>query len=413
MRSGTSVAAGWTLALASLAGLGLPGVCAGQQQVFVSARTSGPGGGGYEPISPKSLEGYAETLGLDEMQREAAQMLLEGYREAVREAQDARRSSMEQSRLEFEDTRDAEAMVERMQASGQAFRQRTEELERAFFGDLKSLLMDAAQEAQWPRVERARRRETQIDSGPVSTANVDVTQVVREVGRTYALSSETAEALDRYELQLDSLLAERQRAVAEMEETGDFRRFDPARLEQINELMEDQREIALRIRQLNDSVIAQVESLLGEEARGAVRSAYERAKFPRIYRESHTSRLLAAAAGFEDLAPGQREAISAMRAQYDSQAASLNARWARELAEAEKSGQESSGAFQIRFGGEEEGEKSDLEKARQARRDLDTETEQRLRDTLSDAQEERLPQREAQQERGVGEVMMLDIRGGG
>ena len=413
MRSGTRLAAGWLVAAAGVMAC-LPAVSAGQQQVFVTARTAGPGGAGYEPISLKALEGYAQTLGLDEMQREAAQMLLEGYRDAIAEAQDARRSAMEQARLEFEDTRDAEVMVERMQASGTAFRERTEQLERTFFGDLKSLLMDAGQEERWPRVERARRRETQIDSGPVSTANVDVMQVVRDVAGGYAMPSEAGDVLDRYELQLDTLLAERQRAVAEMEEGGDFRRFDPERLEQINESLEKQREIALRIRQLNDSVVAEVESLLGaEEARGALRDAYERAKFPRIYRESHVSRLLAAAVGFDDLAPAQREAIAAMRTQYDSQAASLNARWARELAEAEKSGQESSGAFVIRFGGEEDGEQSDLEKARQARRDLDTETEQRLRETLDEAQEERLPQREAQQERrGGGEIMTLDIRGG-
>lgn len=410
MRRGRGLATGLLVSAACAAGLGLPQVAAGQEQVMVM-RSVGPGDGAYTPVSARELEGYCGTLGFDAGQSEAAQMLLEGYREAVRAAQEDRRASMEQTRLEFEDSRDHEILMEGMRRSTAKFRARTEELETSFFSDLKSLTMGEEQESQWPRVERARRRATEIDRGPVSTANVDVIALVESAAGSWRQSETVAAILDRYELQLDTLLAERTRAGAPLEEG--MAGFDPARLEAMNEAVEKQREVALRIRQLNDAVVAELLAQADEEEeRTALESAYQKAKFPRVYKDSYTSRLLAAAAGFDDLSAPQREAVTSLQAAHAAQAASLNGRWARELAEAEKSGEESSGGLVIRFGGEDEQDTA-LAKASRARRDLDRDMESRLRDVLDEAQESRLPERERQaQEQWVGGGEAIRIRGG-
>jgi hypothetical protein len=408
MRLGRELAAGAVVSMAAVAGVA---PLAMGQQVMVT-RSEGPGGSGYTPVSARELEGYCRTLGFDEGQSEAAAMLLEGYREAVRGAQEERRSSTEQARLEFEDTRDHEALIEGMQRSTEKFRTRTEELEASFFGDLKSLTMDD-QQGQWTRVERARRREREMDRGPVSTANVDVIELVDGARGSWRRSEAVRAILDRYEVQLDALLSERTRAGAALDE-GPMGRFDPARLEAMNEAVEKQREVALRIRQLNDAVMSELLAQVAEgEERAALETAYERAKFPRVYREPYPSRLFAAAAGFDDLNEAQREAVRGLQSAYAAQAASLNGRWARELAEAEKSGEESSGGFVIRFGGEDE-EESALAKASRARRELDKDMEGRLRDVLDGSQESRLPEREreVQEEWAGGWGEAVRIRGG-
>src|SRR5690606_22451021 len=71
---------GLVAAAGAMGVVGAPGA-AGAQEVMV-ANWSSTGGGGYTAVSAKELESYSEILGFDEVQREAATMLLEGYREA-------------------------------------------------------------------------------------------------------------------------------------------------------------------------------------------------------------------------------------------------------------------------------------------------------------------------------------------
>lgn len=389
--------------------VGLAPMAWSQEQVMVM-RSVSSGGGAYKPVSDRELAAYVETLGFDEGQAEAATMLLGGYQDAVQAAQNERRSAMERAQQEFQDTRDHQVLMEGMQASTKTFKARAEEVEQAFFSDLKSLAM-GDQTEKWPQVERARRRAVEMDRGPVSTANVDVIKLTRESEATWLEGEMIRAILDRYEIQLDALLAERARAGEGLDD-GLMGGFDPSRLEAMNEAVEQQRQVALRIRQLNDSVMAELLAAAASEVdRTALESAYQKAKFPRVYRESHTERALAAAAGFDDLSEPQRQAVEELRSQYSAQAASLNGRWARELAAAEKSGEESSGGFVIRMGGEEQ-EESAVEKASKARRELDRDIEARLRDLLDGAQEGRLPERPREQGQQWSGGQVLRIQGG-
>jgi hypothetical protein len=419
LTSRTAISLAWSGVVGLTGAMGVVGVVApapnatGQEQRMVFTRSLAPGGDGYTPVSSRELESYGRTLGFDQGQSEAAGMLLEGYRDAVRAAQEERRKTTEQARLEFEDSRDHQVMMEGMRKSGERYRERTDELEASFFNDLKSLAT-GEQLDRWAKVERARRRERLMGQGPVSTANVDVIKLLEQADGSWRQGEHIQAILERYELQLDGLLGERARAGAALDQAP-LGRFDEDLLAQMNKAQEKQREVALRIRQLNDATLAELAALVEDAAeRGELEMAYQKAKFPRVYREAHTQRLLAAASGFDDLSGPQREAVQSLQAAYEAQAASLNGRWARELAEAEKSGAESSGGMVIRmgdFGGQEE--ETALARASKARRELDQDFESRLRDVLDEAQEARLPERERRnQEQWVGEAEAVIIRGG-
>jgi hypothetical protein len=113
---------------------------------------------------------------------------------------------------------------------------------------------------------------------------------------------------------------------------------------------------------------------------------------------------------FEDLNEAQRNALAALQAQHDAAAASLNARWAHELAEAERAGEESAGA-RFFLAGASEPDASGLGRASRARQELDAETEARLRELLDASQEDRLPAQQAEpEEPWIGDDEVIQIR---
>jgi uncharacterized protein YjiS (DUF1127 family) len=126
-------------------------------------------------------------------------------------------------------------------------------------------------------------------------------------------------------------------------------------------------------------------------------------RFPQVYRESFTSKALAAATQFKDLDDNQKKGIEEIRASYERDAVGANERLAQAItaAEADGGGDESF-AFLNRMAGGDQGGESDLVKARRARRELDRNTIDKLKDLLTPSQVDRLPEREEDDRRFFG-----------
>ncbi|MFG0284821.1 MAG: hypothetical protein ACF8R7_10410, partial [Phycisphaerales bacterium JB039] len=107
-----------------------------------------------------------------------------------------------------------------------------------------------------------------------------------------------------------------------------------------------------------------------------------------VYRDSSPERLLETAEGMSDLTDQQREALAAIRRDYGGSAEVVNARWASLIDDREK---EASGLMDsFVFGMDDE---SDEAKAKAERKELDKRTELKIREILTEAQQERLPER--------------------
>lgn len=360
-----------------------------QEGVFITATSSAsPGGLGDAQITRTSSQRYADLLALDDEQRDVLDLLFEGYSTSYQDARATMTREMEKVQAEFQDTQDFTLFRDRMPKIMGAFRDRASSLESSFFSDLDAILRDDQRE-RMVRVERMRRRETSMDFS-VSGASVDLLDLVRdlEVSPDPALLS----TLDEYELTVDRLLQEAQRDESPFSEGA--QRIDP---EQLREYLKVQRERALRMREINRRHARLIEGSLSEDQRARFADALRERSFPQVYRAPHARRLLDAAAEFADLSPEQRERLTQVRESYLRDLDKANARWAAEIEKADENaetgvfaaGPGNRTVFSMRQG---EGD-TPADQARKARRELDEQAEQKLREILSEDQIARLPER--------------------
>lgn len=363
----------------------------------------GPGVGlGEGMISRTSVSRYGDLLGLDDEQRQVLEMLYEGYATAYQDARATMTQALQELSTRFRETQDLAAFREEMPDILQAFRDRTSALEEGFFEDLTTILRDEQREGM-VRVERMRRRETGMRSS-VRGAGVDLIDVVTRLG--LAANSEVERALMEYELALDRVLREGERATKHLRR----RHIDPGEL---SEEFRRLREFGLRLRDLNDRHARIISDLLaGDDRERFLRGVRERA-YPQVYRTPYVRRVIDAATGFAELSEEQRARLGAIAEAYEREAERLNEAWVREIrANDEQEGENTfvtTGGGRMVFAGGGESD-SPLARAMRARRDLDRRTEAEVMALLGDELAERLPRRsdEDREQFTVGETFKIE-----
>ena len=399
------------LALAGLAAI--PATATAQQvQTSFSFTSHGLGGGtGDGQITRTSVLRYSDLLTLDDAQREVVDVLFEGYTSSYQSARQRMTGDMEEIQQEFRDTQDFTLFRERMPDVMTAFRDTSTSLESQFFGDLGAVLSEAQVE-RMPHVDRMRRRETQLGFN-VSGANVDLADVVHDMD--VKVSGETNEALRAYELDLDRMLMENQRGSAEISLGGDID------FEEIQKSMAESHERGLKIRDINRRHARTLASLVPQDSRGQFERAVLERSFPRVYRMPHAKRLLDSARGFSDLSADQQGQLELIGENYQRDLEKANERWASAIEKADDDGDGGGSMFSggggrmmvYSMGGDDE---SPVGEASKARRELDRRTEDKIRETLSEDQIAKLPERrDENQEASFGShggAQQVIIRGG-
>jgi len=382
-------------------------------------RASGPAGGGGEPATPvseRSLERYAELLGLDEVQVEVARTLHEGYRATLRERaaefQEEMGAILESLRNQQQDERgqaDAFKLMRRMEELRVSRAEASRQAEAGLMNDLQQILTPAQQE-RWPAVERDRRREVALPRGTLSAESVNVLRLVDEL----ELSPDTRDALEptlsRYEKDLDRALVARERAGDwERPERGAMLQMDPDTIAAMQEASEKVRKASESIQEINRRYARLVAASLPEELRGDFESAFHRASFPRVYRRSHTLESLDTALAFSDLRPEQRTTLESLRDRYLESLELANQRWAQAIRDDEKDGR---GPFSpgggMRFEARGPGDAPPrATEARRERRSIDREAREALLAALDELQASRLPPDPVEQLRNSGGVFVM------
>lgn len=405
-RTCAALAAALTLGLAAPAlGQGRPGGGGGGgpgQRGFGGGGFFG-GGMGQDMFTPavdsRELERYKTILGLDRDQSDIVRSLFEGYNEEFRAAAAEMRQKLEAARREARESGDRGGFGA-MREMFQTFRARREAMEKSFFTDVQAILTPE-QQAQWPRVERVRRREHTVQRGLMSGERVDVIQVVEQQKLPQDVRASLTPTLEQYELDLDKALIERNKAYDDaMTRIGElFQNGDPeAARAEMQKIMDASRSASIRVRDLNRRYARQVQGMLPEAARWEFERAVRQASFPQVYRETRASRQLAAAKGFSDLDDAQRQGIQALSEAYARDLGQIND----QLAQATERMEETITAdriFRARMGGMEDGPAAELW---QKRRDLDRTTGESLRKLLRPEQIERLPRQNPDEDEGPG-----------
>lgn len=381
-----------------------------QEAVFITSSATSTGGLGDGQITRTSATHYADLLNLDAEQRGVLDVLFQGYSTGYQDARAAMTRDMEKIQAEFQDTQDFTLFRDQMPKITQTFRDRATSLESSFFADIEAILRDD-QRDRMVRVERMRRRETNMQFS-VSGAGVDLLDLLRdlEVTPDPALAS----TLDEYELTVDRLLQE-----AAREESPFSQGTQNIDTDKLREYLKTQRERALRMREINRRHARLIEGSLSEDLRERFAVALRERSFPQVYRTPHARRLLDAAAGFADLSPDQRQNLTQIREAYLRDLDKANARWAAEIEKADEnaeSGVFAGGPGQRMVFSMREGEgDTPVDEARKARRELDQQAEQKLREILNEDQAARLPERTREEGEAVhfGGARTLRIGGAG
>jgi hypothetical protein len=354
------------------------------------------GQGGDTSITRKGFEAYVTLLALDEDQKDAAKGLLEGNRIANKTLMEEMQAKIRQMSEKARESGDWQIFQTEMPKIGEEFQVKGTKLQDQFFEDLKGLLSEP-QLAKFPAVERHRRREMAMRFGLAFGMSTDVVEIVRLAKLDVQGNEEIKGALERYELDLDSLLKSYEKLAKDSQKSALEGGWDMTKIEEALKPLND---AAKQVRDINRATTKRIAGMItSEDQRKAFEIEVKRREFPRIYKESHVERSLAAAMKIPGLEESQKEQLKNLKEQHERDATSKNDAWAKAMeAREEKSGGRIKMLMNM-WNPEGEG-KNDVADAKKERTELDAATQTRLESILNDEQRAQLPQK--QPERGGG-----------
>jgi hypothetical protein len=284
----------------------------------------GQGGGGmfgggrglYEPsVSSEDMDHYGSILKLTKTQQEAVKSLHDAYVQDFNAAADKARDEMDALREEGGD--------DSRQAMGDLFakfRTKRADMEKSFFNEVKQTLTPD-QQAQWPAVERLRRRETTMNRGLMSGEAVDLVKIVDGLKLSADARKPVDPVLDQYQVDLDRELIVRNETQDKMQ--GNFRDLmqDPEKGEKA---IQEGRAAATKLRDVNKRYARQIETTLPDDATKAkFDDEVRKASFPRIYRNSRAMRTIDDAAKLTSLTAEQKTSIDTIKDQFTKELGAL------------------------------------------------------------------------------------------
>lgn len=360
----------------------------------------GMGPGATKLDGKARMQKYAAALGLDPDQTTAAMGLYDAYAATTRASAEKMRDSMQHAQ-ELIREGDMKGFQEKTQQAMTAQRDATEAAEKSFLDDLRTLLTPA-QEGNWPKFERLRRREQLMSSfGGVGGSGVDLFKVVDGLDMPEGERAKLAEQLGIYELDLDRLLLDRKRLIDDMQKDawgGGGKGAGPMGhdLEKMTKINEKQRAVDIDVRDLNDKTTRVMADLLEDPWKGKLLERVQQQSFRSIYRETAVAQKLKSAQKLGSLTAQQKEQLKAIEARYRADAKPANDAWAAAKKKAETAGRASNFPVMMLGGGDglhAQGpqEDPDLAAARNARRDLDKSAREQMEKVLTPEQLAELP----------------------
>ncbi len=309
------------------------------------------GGGGmntmFEPtISSRDLDSFVKLFALDAAQKDAAKSLFEAYQQQFMAAAKPMREKWDAARQEARDSGDPGAFREVMEKAGE-FRKTRDQMETSFLNDFKVVLSEQ-QTQKWPKFERMRRRETTIGRGLMSGERVDLFKLVDDLKLPADNREALNETLDQYDVDLDRVLVERNKLFEESQEK--IRElFTSGDMEGADKMIKEGREASVKVRDVNRRYAAQLETAIPENKRPEFKEAFKKESFPTVYNETHTMRVVEAAAKLKDLDETQTAGIASIKETYYRELKTLQHDL--EVAQEEQEMNFSASGMMARFGG--------------------------------------------------------------
>jgi hypothetical protein len=346
-------------------------------------------------LSRELIERMGDRLGLDEVQREIAMDLYRALSDTRQQLADGLREAIEAERVAVEGGITLD--FGKIKALTGEYQRATKALEATYLTDLRSMLSEEQAES-WPAAERVYRRGTSLGSLMRSEARVDLEELVREQRPEALARAEVSNVLERWAVQVDGLLQERERRSEALKGDAEMD-LKVVLMGGDDDPFEELREIDARIASAGDQTLRTLAAVLEDDG---LREAWLRKAYTRVFRQTQAEARLEAAMALENLTDDQRSQLEAAGSQHERDASAARSRWVQAEREREEEDRLVPGVM-IKIQGAEPSA-SDL--ARRAIDELDERLESKLAAILTEAQIGALP---ARPERKGGD--RIELRG--
>ena len=273
---------------------------------------------------PRDLPVFVDSLGLEEWQRPIMETLLDDYQTTFNTAADGVRASMGQFKDVAANT-NPDKIIEMITRPLVSWGDEKKRLRTDFLESVKSQLSDVQAE-QWPRLERALRREKALPNGELSGESLNLLLIARETDIPPAVADPAMAAIEDYEVKLDEALAAREQ---ELESTISAKLSamgpnDMSRLLSIDERIMQRR---VAVRTVQEQGMAAIRDALGSEYGSAFEKRALRRAYPAVYGPDPISPLFDSAFALPNLDDSQKSQLQALRTRFESDHGALQARY--------------------------------------------------------------------------------------
>jgi hypothetical protein len=274
---------------------------------------------------PRDLPVFVDSLGLEEWQRPIMETLLDDYQTTFNTAADGVRASMGQFKDVAANT-NPDKIIEMITKPLLSWGDEKKRLREDFLESVRSQLSDVQSE-QWPRLERALRREKALPNGELSAESLNLVMIARETDAPPAVADAALAAVEDYELKLDAALAARE---AELESTiasklNTMGANDMSRLLAIEERIMQRR---VEVRNVQEQAIAAIRDALGSEYGATFEKRALRRAYPQVYGPDPVTPLFDAASALPNLTEAQKTQLLALRTRFDAEHGTIQGRYA-------------------------------------------------------------------------------------
>ncbi len=386
----------------------LAGAPPAEAEPAATAQPADAAGGGIGELIPgvshRELDWYADRLSLTEDQRLALDALFDGYTEEYRSMSRALRAQIEtlQRRPDAAPSDGGPVNAEEVFAALRKWTAKTGAADKRLFEDVRAMLTPEQAEL-WPKLERDKRRERELLAGQLAGESVDLVEIVDQLGLGAAARAEVDPIVERYALDLDRVLAERQshrEAIRERGSTSDF-------AEMLRRSKESW-EYSNKVREMNLQYGRKIAAVLPSDQADRFAEMVRQKTFPMIYGEpSWALRAIDAALKLDDLDAAQRTAVESMKESVARELENLNKAMESAWRQREEDNASGKGLFtgrgnaiQIAIQSEDKpkDDRGGFDGLMKQRRELEEATEGKLRALLSPSQAEKIPPRPSEPE---------------
>lgn len=340
---------------------------------------------------PRDLPVFVDSLQLEEWQRPILEALLDDYNTNFQTAAEGVRQRMGNLRDVAAGT-SADRVVELIRQPLEAWANEKRQMSADFLVAVRSQLSEVQME-QWPRLERAMRREKSLAAGELSGESLNLLLLYRELEAPPIVADGARSAIEDYELRLDEALSAREQeldaAISPLlsaMSTGD-NNTGIATQERIMA-----RRVAVRDVQL--AALEAISSALGAEYGDPFRVRALQRAFPQVYRADPITPMLDSAEALPDLTDDQKTRLAAVRNDFGNEHGALQARMVdtyrtvepREPRRRTELAQQKAAGATIKYG-----DAPEIEAVRKERDELYGRYRARIAEILNDAQREAVP----------------------